>query len=88
MKPTAELTAARDAMNQLFGKAYPFAPHLSLMYGDWSTEDRQMALRAIGGSNALAGKPFPVTRLLLVDCNGKEHSVWPVLHEAKLANAK
>lgn len=84
MKQTAELMQARKLANEMRGSDYPFAPHLSLVYGDWAEDVRLRALQELGGSDALLGQPMRMTRVLLMDCNAKDHSSWQLLHEAFL----
>lgn len=81
VKKSDELMNAHHTARQLFGydAGEEFMPHLSLMYGDFSQEEKERILSIMGREFHLR---FRVHSLLLVKTEGKPDD-WKKIHTAE-----
>ncbi|MDZ7716348.1 MAG: 2'-5' RNA ligase family protein [Balneolaceae bacterium] len=85
IKKTEEILKARETAQKLFSveaddKKDQF-PHLSLMYGDFTREQKERVLNAMGREFHIR---FTVSSLLLVDTSGSPKE-WKKIHSAEFA---
>lgn len=84
-KKTKELVEARSTAEKLFGApAEEFMPHLSLLYGDLSKNDKERILNVMGREFHIR---FPVHNVLLVNTTGKPDE-WKYVHSSEFSEAK
>ena len=76
-----DLAYARKTAEQLFNKKTEekYVPHLSLMYGDFTKEQKERILNVMGREFHIR---FPVHNVLLVDTTGKP-AEWKKIHSSE-----
>lgn len=87
IKKTDEILKARETAKRLFSveadeKKDRF-PHLSLMYGDFTREEKERVLNAMGREFHIR---FTVSSLLLVDTSGSPKG-WKNIHSAEFSKS-
>ncbi|BAT73578.1 hypothetical protein LR48_Vigan01g039500 [Vigna angularis] len=80
-------TSAHYCTHFGYASSTPYMPHLSLLYGDLSDEEKQKAQERVNAiDNALAGLTFEITRVALykTDTEDKTLKSWEKIAECTL----
>ncbi|XP_047951808.1 cyclic phosphodiesterase-like [Salvia hispanica] len=89
LHPTPEVVEASDHSCVLFGfkRSTPYMPHLSLLYGDLTEEEKKTALeKACALDDSIGGLSFQISRLALYKTETEDTSCksWEKVEEFEL----